>query len=386
MVSTRWIVAGNESKTISHETLRHEWLSLVEANPQSTYEYHPDIALLPGDEPHPLIAWGYREHNALHALALFRAKTMIFPWYPRAQSGISLSGQRLIGASLLGRSDATVLRAFFSALYTLTEDPSCQFIYLEGLSVDSHFWSYLKAHEHTLPFRNVPLGEIQPRWRIHLPENKEDYWQKFSGKSRQNLRRKARKLPHRLIKLQSTDEIGLFLEKARFISERSWQGKRLGLRITNSVRERHFFEALAKHRAFRAYLLESEGTPIAFQFGALWNNCYYGEETAFDLDYAKHSPGQTLHLEIIEDLIEHEAVRWFDFGVGDAEYKQLFGNEQSHCVSLLLLPRRLSIPALKLAAIVRYDQLQKLGEDRARALLMQKGWIGKVRQWYRGRL
>src|SRR5439155_10462813 len=102
-----------------------------------------------------------------------------------------------------------------------------------------------------------------------------------------------------------------------------------------------FYEFLASQGALRAYVLEQNERPLAFEVGVQWKGCFVLEETAYDSAYAPQSPGTVLLFRILQDLVARDTPRLVDFGFGDGEYNRLFANQQTVSGSVLLLPRRL---------------------------------------------
>src|SRR5207245_2888650 len=69
----------------------------------------------------------------------------------------------------------------------------------------------------------------------------------------------------------------------------------------------------------------------AFWIGSVYAGTFHGEFTGYDPSYADYSPGMFLTLRIIEGLCSKdsgESVTEIDFGLGDAQYKQVLGNRQ----------------------------------------------------------
>jgi CelD/BcsL family acetyltransferase involved in cellulose biosynthesis len=48
-----------------------------------------------------------------------------------------------------------------------------------------------------------------------------------------------------------------------------------------------------------------------------------------------------LLLKLLEDLVAENTPQWLDFGGGDAEYKQVFGNHESQSGNVWLVPQGL---------------------------------------------
>src|SRR5690606_38988947 len=110
-----------------------------------------------------------------------------------------------------------------------------------------------------------------------------------------NFRRAEKKLGElELERITEAAQILEFLEQARSVSERSWQARQLGLRITNDPAEYASFAFLAEQRALRSYLLKRERRPIAFVVGTQFRGRFIYEEVGFDREFAALSPGNVL--------------------------------------------------------------------------------------------
>jgi CelD/BcsL family acetyltransferase involved in cellulose biosynthesis len=67
------------------------------------------------------------------------------------------------------------------------------------------------------------------------------------------------------------------------------------------------------------------GETIAYHFGFLYNQKYVWYKPAFNVQYAKRSPGEVLLRFLIENALE-KRVKEFDFTIGDEPFKQRFSN------------------------------------------------------------
>jgi CelD/BcsL family acetyltransferase involved in cellulose biosynthesis len=98
---------------------------------------------------------------------------------------------------------------------------------------------------------------------------------------------------------------------------------------------------------------------IAYHFGFFYNNKLVWYKPAFDVKYARHSPGE-VHLKY---LIQHAidlGAKEFDFTIGDENFKRRFSNE----VRSTYLVRYNRKAALKLYwAVLKYlkGHLRKYG-------------------------
>jgi hypothetical protein len=126
---------------------------------------------------------------------------------------------------------------------------------------------------------------------------------------------------------QFNDKQGLhyFIENASKITNQNYySGLKIG--ITNNDFWINFLTRLANLKFLRAYLLTSKNIPIAYSFGIVFKDTYYGYSTAYNSDFRDYSPGTYL-LRKINKLLFEEKINYVHYGYGDADYKRMFGTE-----------------------------------------------------------
>jgi hypothetical protein len=282
--------------------------------------------------------------DSLAVLAVKRRRPpltrVLTPLYP-------VHGLRLVGDHLFGDNSAESIDWFLHFLAQLLAAKEFTFILFEDLEVDSPLWTQMVQAVRTLGLAVYHPWQTQPHWWIDFPADPATYWQRFHGKTWYDVRSKARKLKHILRCFNRPEDLAEFLAKAHDISNRSWQGKRLGCRIRNSPEERDFLEFVASRGALRCYILEHDERPLAFEMATQWKGLFTFIETGYDLEYGRYSPGMVLFLRLLEDLTAHDPPRACDFGFGDSDYKQFFGTRHTQSGPVLLV-RRWSRPAMAL--------------------------------------
>jgi Acetyltransferase (GNAT) domain len=357
---------------------REAWVRMLDSRPDRRIEYHPDMIL--AATPAGATAMVYRDGpdaNALGALIPKRVRLVRASYLGQA---LALSGYRLVADRVLGAESGSALDRFLGEAVDLIDSGRADCLYFDDLEVGSEMWRALEALERDgRAVRHLPSG-TQTHWWIQFPEPPADYWKKFSGKTRNTLRRKLKALEHTVFKATRPEDVPEFLHKASHISERSWQGRRIGLRIAESDEERRYHQLLAEHGALRSYVLDTPKGPVAFLRGIQTGDTYLYDEVGFDSEYAKLSPGTILLHHALEDLTAHDPPRRLDFGVGDAQHKQQFGNHTTESGPVVVIARRLRPRATLLVEQLRYG-----AEQRARALLRRSGLYERMRRLYRGR-
>jgi len=106
--------------------------------------------------------------------------------------------------------------------------------------------------------------------------------------------------------------------------------------------------------------------------------CFHYEEVGYATSFAKFSPGQMLLVQVLDDLWEHDRPAWFDFGGGEADYKQFFSNHESRSGTIWLFPptgtNRVAVGYLRACLAARYW---------GRWAVVSSGWGNRARQWLR---
>lgn len=307
-------------------SLRDDWLALLAAQPGGSVFLHPEMLA------EPILHAHRGPGGELASLAAFAPKVV--------PGVVKLRGVRLVGDQILGDTGPEAMAAFKATVDRLCETADC--VLVEDVEVGSPVWEALAGHQTEKP---------QPHWRIVFPETPGDYWaEQFSKKARYNLRRSCRLLDHTVTCYRRPEDVEAFLTHAAAVSRASWQAKRFGVRVRGTDAERVTLGTAARLGALRSYVLFHHDQPLAFVLGYQWNGRYAYEEIAYDAAWAKQSPGSVLLVGLIDDLIGRDTPREVDFGLGDAEYKRLFGNRQTASgPQLVVAPRWRPRLAVRLA-------------------------------------
>jgi CelD/BcsL family acetyltransferase involved in cellulose biosynthesis len=169
----------------------------------------------------------------------------------------------------------------------------------------------------------------------------------FGPKTRQNLRRKARKLSEigevEMRTLDTAQEIEPWIPKMVELEKGSWKWQeRAG--IFQLAEMRGFYqillENLAKSRRVRVCILTVDGRLVAHEIGFLGMDSYCMHSTVFDPEFAANSPGRLLMLFSIQKCIE-EKRRIYDFLQNDAEFKRQMATSESRLWDWIILPNSL---------------------------------------------
>lgn len=192
------------------------------------------------------------------------------------------------------------------------------------------------------------LRRRTPRFLVELDrfKNFEDFMQMIFGpKTRQNLRRKSRRLAEkglvRLQSLESPEEISPWITKAMQLEKASWKGKE-GVGAFKRATHRAFYHLLMENLAVRGRLrlsiLTVDNHLAAYEIGILGKDNYCMHGTAFDPELAAFSPGRLLMLHALEKCIG-ERRRIYDFLQNDQEFKRQMSTHESSLWDWIVFPR-----------------------------------------------
>ena len=166
----------------------------------------------------------------------------------------------------------------------------------------------------------------------------------FGPKTRQNLRRKARKLSElgdvEMRTLDTAEDIAPWLPKMVELEKGSWKWQeRAGIFQLPEMRGFYdiLMQNLAARRRVRVCILTMNGRLIAHEIGFLGRDYYCMHSTVFNPEFAANSPGRLLMLFSILKCLE-EGRRIYDFLQNDAEFKRQMSTSESRLWDWILLP------------------------------------------------
>jgi glycosyltransferase involved in cell wall biosynthesis/CelD/BcsL family acetyltransferase involved in cellulose biosynthesis len=221
-------------------------------------------------------------------------------------------------------------------------------LYIHSLATDTFLWKHL--HSSKLLRKQfclyVPLGE-RPFHALSLPPTYAEFLARFGSRKRNALKRKVRLLREhgggqfRLERVERADQVEHFVKNAAEVVAKCWQPEDVETLRSDPEQFRAKLTDLADQGLLRSYLLFCGEVPCAFILGYQFRDVYHYADPRYSQDFKAFSPGMVLVWLMVEDLFAHEPVRWVNFGMGDARYKQEFSDLHAHDASVLLLKRTL---------------------------------------------
>lgn len=177
------------------------------------------------------------------------------------------------------------------------------------------------------------LPIAQPHRLMRLPDTMEKVYLGLSSKHRKHLRSEEKKIQSRFngrLKISCFREVAELETAVAHVEEIARKTYQRGIagRLDDNPRKRDVshLHLDAKKSWLRIFVLFEGDTPIAFWIGAVYNGWFYSEGTGYDPQYGEYSPGTYLLVKMIETFCK-EGLKGIDFGLGDAMYKQRFGND-----------------------------------------------------------
>ncbi len=226
-----------------------------------------------------------------------------------------------------------------------TRCPADHGFYVKSIDVATPLWAEIAARPTLSDSFIYIVDGVRPLYSIILPRTFDEYLQKFSGKTRNTLRRKVKALKEEgagkmtLTRISAADDVPDFLDAARAIGKLSWKKRGAGWFHTASQADCDQIKDSACRGFLRSYLLRVGDIPCAFVNGYQYDGVYHYADLAYDERFAKWSPGLILLFLLLEDLFLQNRPMYLNFGIGYADYKQQFANQVAQDASLLILRR-----------------------------------------------
>jgi CelD/BcsL family acetyltransferase involved in cellulose biosynthesis len=233
------------------------------------------------------------------------------------------------------------------------------------LNDDPPSWPELDRDDDGWRIYSLPVGRIDevraryPAWLIHdsyrydryyidMAGGFDQYYAKFSSRTRSTLTRKLRKVAALsggeidVRAFRSPGEIAEFLDIAGALSARTYQERLMDAGLPRDQAARAHALDLAARDGVRAFLLFVGGAPISYLYLPVRNDILTYAYLGFDAGYAELSPGTVLQIEALRRLFAEERYRYFDFTEGEGAHKRLFGTGHVACATITVLKPGLS--------------------------------------------
>jgi len=173
---------------------------------------------------------------------------------------------------------------------------------------------------------------VEKHWQTKVPDTVEALYSRFGRKRRKEWKRLSRRLEEAAggqIEVKSYRhecQIDEFARIASKISAVTYKDK-IGAGFEDTSQTRSLLVQAAQSNWWRGYVLYAGDEPCAFESGVIYGRTYFAEVIGYEPHWGPFSPGTILFIKVLEELCRSRSVNIFDYGFGNAEYKERFGTE-----------------------------------------------------------
>ncbi|MBN1795984.1 MAG: GNAT family N-acetyltransferase [Sedimentisphaerales bacterium] len=250
----------------------------------------------------------------------------------------------IVYGGILGRVNEETASILYNELINTTRRGRADVIAINHLRNDSVLYRRLREKPNIWCRGHFPKTEHH--WCMSVPKSIDLFYAARSNKHRNHLKKYMKRLEKdflervKLSVYTSDDAIEYLLEDAAKISAKTYQYA-LGCGFLDNNRKYLLLQGAAKKGWLLAYVIKVDEQPVAFQVGMKYAGAYFVEEIGHDPEWKKYNIGTILFLKILDHLCKDDQVDTIDFGFGDAEYKQRYGNNSWDETTLYIFAPRL---------------------------------------------
>jgi hypothetical protein len=284
---------------------------------------------------------------------------------------------------LLGKLDGHIAKMLVQNLCDMLSQGEADMVSFHQLTEHS------PLHKALLTIGRKGGLEPNPQWSIHremsLPDQTGSLLKDMKSKHRSWIRGRQRKLESaysgnvRWKWITQFDDLpGLWAQIEQVASLTYQRG--LGAGFVDNEEHRLRYDLFARRGQLRVQVLEIEERVSAFWIGTVYRNVFYSSATGYDPELRVYEPGTLIFIHMIDELVR-EGVKKFDFGLGDAHYKERFGDNFWREATM-----RMYAPTLKGVAIKSLLGIFNLVDDTGRRVLKRFGILDKIKTMWRQRI
>lgn len=234
----------------------------------------------------------------------------------------------VIHQGVLGQMDEKAATESVKYLWSLLCSGVADVLEFHYLSEDASLLKALQLH------RPGWFCEKKLRWSTHwqmdLPAEGRFIECKLRAKHRTSIRKRERELeaafPGKVAWrwMSRFDDIPGLCKRLEEVAKRAYQ-RGVGSGFIDNEEFRQRLALFAGRNQLRVQVLEIDGRVRAFWFGYLYHDVFHLSETGYDPVLSRYEVGTLMFIRLSDELSK-ESVRKLDFGIGDAGYKQRFGD------------------------------------------------------------
>jgi hypothetical protein len=289
----------------------------------------------------------------------------------------------IINGGLLNCPGTQESEVILNALLAALKLGDMDLVYVSHVNINSHLYDLLLTRPPF--FCRDRLVRSKLHWTTQLPKSAAEVVQRLSKKRRHWIRSLEKQVekdfPEQVAfrEFVGLDSLGEVFQALETIAKKTYQrGLGVGFVNDDDFKERMRFEAAKGW--LRTYILYVKGQPVAFWVGYLYKNVFHSGMTGYDPHYRDYGVGSLVFIRMIDSLCKAE-VASVDFGLGDALYKQRFGDRSWSEANVRIFAPTLRAMALNLTQTVFDGSINGV-----RSILERTGMLQRLKTLWRRRL
>ncbi len=242
-----------------------------------------------------------------------------------------LKSLTVVYGGILGEKNDHVSSLVVRVLIRQLREKKFDLVFLNHLKKDSNIFKLARKIPGIASRGYFP--KYEKHWAISIPETMKLFYKSCSPNSRKQYKRCIRKLENdfpkkiRIVTYSQEDDLDEAVKYASQISAKTYQYQ-LGHGFTDDFRTRCLLKTAVEKGWLHVHILFVDDEACAFEIWFRYGKTYHGQMVGFDPKWKKWRVGTVLFLKTLELICDDSDMKKFDFGFGDAEYKQSYGNQQ----------------------------------------------------------
>lgn len=257
----------------------------------------------------------------------------------------------IVYGGTLGCDDAEIAGTVVDALTGLLRRKEVDVVFLSHLNTDSPLFK-LAAQRPGFLCRDHLIAP-QLHWKTCLPATQAEFLKRLNKKHRYWLRRLEKQVendfPGRVSFRSFADgqPLNELMRDLEAVASKTYQ-RGLSAGFQNDAEHARRFALEHGKKWLRIYVLYIQDRPCAFWVGTLYKGIFHSGFTGYDPEYRKYEPGTLVFMKMVEQLCAGR-VEAIDYGLGDALYKQRFGDQSWNEASVRIFSPSLRARMLNVA-------------------------------------
>lgn len=250
----------------------------------------------------------------------------------------------VVYGGVLGRPNERECRRLVELLLKALSVREFDAVLFNHLPTDSRIYRLCRELPGALVRDRVPKTE--DHWCMTLPASMDEFYLARSSKHRKHLKSYLKKLEKdfpgrvRTVLFTREDEVEDAARMIARVSSRSYQHA-LGAGFDDGPKERALLRLAARKGWLRVHVLLIDDQPCAFRLVLQYGDTCFGGGIGYDPRWARYRVGTILFLTVLAQLCQDASAKRYDFGFGDAEYKESYANECWQEASVFIFAPRL---------------------------------------------